>query len=88
VKARLRTIAGTRMTKDGVIVLTARSSRDQARNRAEARARLVALIAEAAEPRRPRRPTRPSKASRTARTDAKTQRGGVKLMRKKPRDDD
>jgi ribosome-associated protein len=85
VKQRLKAIAGSRMTNDGVIVITARGHRDQARNRAEARERLVALLARAAEPVKPRRPTRPTRASRAARTDAKTKRGGVKRLREKPR---
>jgi ribosome-associated protein len=88
VKARLPAIAGTRMTKDGVIVLTARTSRDQARNREEARARLVALIAEAATPRAPRRKTRPPAASRVKRLSAKAKRGSAKRLRGKPASED
>jgi ribosome-associated protein len=86
VKARLRAIAGTRMTRDGVIVITAREARDQARNRALARERLVALIAEAAERPKPRRKTKPSLAARKKRTDTKTKRGAVKKLRGKPRE--
>jgi ribosome-associated protein len=87
VKERLRAIAGSRMTRAGVIIITARAHRDQARNRAEARARLVALLARAAAPAKPRRRTRVPAASRAERTDAKTRRGTVKRLRGKPRED-
>ena len=82
VKARLKKIAGTRMTREGVIVITAREARDQTRNRALARERLVALIAEAAERPKPRRKTKPSASARKKRTDTKTKRGAVKKLRK------
>ncbi len=87
VKARLKAIAGTRMTKDGVIVITARSARDQARNRIEARDRLIELIARAATPPKRRRPTRMSAGAKAARTDKKTKRGQVKRLRGRPPDD-
>ena len=51
VKARLRTVAGSRMTKDGVIVITAQRHRMRERNREDALDRLLALIREAAAPR-------------------------------------
>jgi ribosome-associated protein len=84
VKARLAELAGARMTKDGVLVITAREHRDQGRNRAEARARLVALLRAAAKPRKTRRPTRTPAASRARRADAKTRRGTVKKLRARP----
>jgi ribosome-associated protein len=82
VAIRLMRLAGSRLTKDGVIVLTAQSHRTQADNRAEALARLVALIAEAAEKPKPRRATRPTLASKTRRLDGKTKRGATKAMRR------
>ncbi len=82
VAIRLMRLAGSRLTKDGVIVLTAQSHRTQADNRAEALARLVALIAEAAEKPTPRRATRPTLASKTRRLDGKTKRGATKAMRR------
>ncbi len=88
VKERLKAIAGSRMTRGGVIVITARGRRELARNRADARARLVALIARAAEAPKPRRATRAPWASRAARTDRKTRRGAVKRLRGKPRSED
>src|SRR5580700_1499900 len=62
IKARLARLAGSRLTEDGVIVITARRFRSQERNRADARDRLIALIRRAAEPPRPRRKTRPGTA--------------------------
>jgi ribosome-associated protein len=81
-KTRLTTLAGQRLTKDGVIVITSDSFRTQERNRAEAIGRLVDLIARAAHRPKPRKPTRPSKAVRERRTDAKTRRGAVKAGRR------
>jgi len=60
VRARLSSLAGQRLTNDGVIVISARSHRSQERNRADARARLVELIRRAATPPKPRRPTKPT----------------------------
>lgn len=82
---RLRTLAGRRMTKDGVLVITAQEHRTRERNREEAMARLTALLAEAAKPPPPkRRPTRPTKGSQTRRMDSKTKRGATKALRGKP----
>ena len=64
VKARLRRLAGSRLTKDGEIVITARSHRTQADNRQEAVDRLIALIREAAVAPKFRVPTRPSRAAK------------------------
>ena len=58
IKARLKAIAGKRMTKDGVIIIEAKRFRDQEKNRADARARLADLIARAARPPKPRHKTR------------------------------
>src|SRR5690242_5530624 len=62
VAIRLMQLAGSRLTKDGVIVIIAQSHRQQERNRADARERLFAMIREAAVPPRPRRATRVPKA--------------------------
>ncbi len=85
VKARLRRLAGHRLTRAGEIVITARSHRSQADNRREAVERLVALVREAAVPPKFRVPTRPSRTQKRKRTDAKKQRGAVKRLRKAPR---
>jgi ribosome-associated protein len=86
VAIRLMRLAGGRLTKDGVIVLTAQSRRTQGENRQEAIERLVALIAEAAARPKPRVPTRVSKGAKARRTDAKTKRGAVKALRGRPAD--
>src|SRR5215475_10561141 len=59
VRARLERLAGRRLTRDGVLVITAQSHRPQERNRAEAMERLADLIRQAAVRPVPRRPTRP-----------------------------
>lgn len=84
VKVRLQALAGSRLTRDGVIVITARAHRTQERNRAEAVARLVALIRAANERPVRRRPTRPGAAARERRLVAKSQRAGTKRERAKP----
>ena len=81
VLARLKRLAGRRMTADGVIVLTASRFRSQERNRADARERLVELIREASVVPRRRRPTRPTLASKKRRLDAKQRRSAVKRTR-------
>ncbi len=79
--ARLRGIAGQRMTADGVIVITARRFRSQDRNRQDARDRLVELIRRATEVPKKRKPTKPSRAARRRRMDSKAKRGAVKKTR-------
>src|SRR5690606_24295783 len=64
VAARLRTLAGQRMTGDGVIVIHAQRFRTQERNRQDAIDRLAELLRKAAKRPTPRRPTKPTKASR------------------------
>jgi ribosome-associated protein len=88
VRARAESLAGRRLTKEGVIVITAARYRTQERNRADALARLVALLQRAAEPPRPRRPTRPSHASRRRRQEAKIRQSTVKRRRATPSEDD
>ncbi len=81
VKARLKRLAGRRLTLEGDIIIRAERYRSQERNRADARARLVDLIRKAAEPPRPRIKTRPSLASKKRRLEAKTRRGEIKKLR-------
>lgn len=78
---RLRTIAGTRMTADGVLLIDARRHRTQARNREDARERLAELIREAATPPRRRRKTRPTLASKDRRIQTKRLRSAKKERR-------
>jgi ribosome-associated protein len=80
-KRRVAAIAGKRLTKEGVIVLTANSHRDQPMNRAEAQARLVALLAEGAHVPKPRVATRPTLASKKRRLEGKAIRSTVKQLR-------
>ena len=85
VYARLKTLAGRRMTKGGVVVLTAQQHRTRERNREDAMARLQELLDEAAKPPPPiRRPTKPTKGSQTRRMDSKTKRGATKKLRSGP----
>lgn len=81
VLARLKSLAGTRISDSGVITIAASSDRSQHRNRAEAQARLVALVRTAATPPRPRKKTRPSRGSVERRLKAKTHRSSVKKTR-------
>ena len=88
VLARLTKLAGQRMTKDGVIVITAERFRTQERNKADAVDRLCDLIARAAIAPKPRRPTRPTLASKIRRVDDKSRRGLVKSLRaRRPAED-
>lgn len=89
VSIRLQKLAGSRLTGEGVIVITANRFRTQERNRADAVERLVELIARAAEPPPPpRKKTRPTRASKERRLGEKTRRGAVKAMRGRPGSDD
>jgi len=81
VRERLERLAGQRLTSDGVIVITASRFRSQARNREDARDRLVALIREAATPAKPRRATRPTYASKVRRAEGKRRRSKLKSLR-------
>ena len=81
VRVRLARLAGRRLTGEGVLVITAQRHRTQARNRDDARARLIDLIRRAAVPPAPRRPTRPPARSRRERLETKKRRGGLKRLR-------
>ena len=83
-KSRLLELQDQRLSKDGVIVIKAQASRSRTQNRAEALARLQALIDEATRVRRPRRATRPTLASRQRRLDDKALRAGIKAGRGQP----
>ncbi len=84
VKQRLAQIAGHRLTRDGVIVITAQSHRSQERNRAEALERLIDLVRRATFRQRPRIPTRPTLGSKKRRLAGKTHQGRIKALRGKP----
>lgn len=85
VRARLERLAGSRLTKDGVVLIEAQRYRTQERNRADALERLLDLIREAAAPPPPpRRKTKPTFGSKIRRLEGKKLRGGVKALRGKP----
>ena len=75
---RLKEIAGTRMTNNGELVVTARNYRTQEANREDARARLAEMIAKAHMVPRKRKATRPSRAAKAKRVYQKKQRSQVK----------
>ncbi len=81
VRARLTALAGQRLTKEGVLVISARAHRSQERNRAEALERLVDLIRQASVPPKPRRATRPSRAVKRRRLEGKKIRSNLKRTR-------
>jgi ribosome-associated protein len=88
VRGRLKAIAGSRMTADGVVVIDSRAFRTQAQNREAARERLVDLLRQAAVRPKRRRKTRPSGASKLQRLDAKRHRANTKERRRNVAGDD
>ena len=88
VRERLKRIAGSRMTADGVIVIDARRFRTQAKNREDARERLADLIRSALVRPKRRRKTRPTSASRERRIDTKKRRSATKRGRGRLSGDD
>ena len=84
---RLKTLAGSRMTSAGEIVITARSYRTQESNREDARARLAEMVAKAHIRPIKRIKTKASRAAKAKRVDSKVQRGAVKQGRGKVRID-
>ena len=81
VKGRLLSRKDHRITRDGVVVIKAQQHRSLEQNRAEALARLQALVDRAAHVPRARKATRPTLASRERRLEGKKQRGQVKAGR-------
>ena len=81
VRERLRAIAGSRMTDEGVLVIDAREHRTQSQNREQARERLASLIRRALERPKRRHKTRPTRASKQARLQSKKRRSDIKSAR-------
>ena len=81
VKERLLRWGDSRVTRTGMVVLKAQNHRSLEMNRADAIARLHALVAAAAHVPKRRRPTKPSFSSRQKRMDSKVRRGRVKVLR-------
>jgi len=81
-RARLKRIAGRRMTDAGMIVIDAQRLRSQEQNRADALDRLVTMIREALIEPKVRRPTRPTRASKERRLEGKTRTSKIKKLRR------
>jgi ribosome-associated protein len=82
VKMRLRTIARSRIDRDGVLLITSQLTRDQQRNLEDARAKLAALVREALVEPTVRRATRPTLGSKRRRLDDKRRTGEKKAARR------
>jgi len=87
VKNRLRRLAGRRWTKEGALIIQCDETRSQARNRELARERLAELIKKALEKPKRRIATKPTYGSKQRRLKAKKERGEVKALRGKIRDE-
>lgn len=83
VRRRLISLAGSRVTKDGILVIDARRFRTQERNRQDAVDRLLTLIRAAAVRPKPRRKTKPTLASKQRRLEVKRQRSKIKRGRRR-----
>jgi len=81
VKNRLVSIAGKRVTNEGILVIEARKFRTQEKNRDDAIQRVIELVRKAAVKPKPRRKTKPSQASMEKRLKAKKERGEIKKIR-------
>jgi ribosome-associated protein len=81
VKQRLMSLAGSRMTADGVLLIDSREYRTQTQNRDAARVRLIHLVRRATKVPKRRRPTKPKAAAREQRLASKKRRGDVKAKR-------
>ncbi|HKD49125.1 MAG TPA: alternative ribosome rescue aminoacyl-tRNA hydrolase ArfB [Rhizomicrobium sp.] len=84
VRAKLRALPDSRLDVSGVLTITARRFREQARNRADARARLAELVLAATRPAKPRLATKPTRASKQRHADRKKHRGQIKKDRARP----
>ncbi|MCP5049402.1 MAG: aminoacyl-tRNA hydrolase [bacterium] len=82
VRIRLMKLAGSRLTSEGVIVIDARRSRRQERNREDALERLIELIRKATFKPKPRQKTKPSKSSQVKRLDSKKRHSDKKRLRR------
>jgi len=83
VKARLRVLAGRRLTDEGAILIFARTHRSQDQNRREAFERLAELVRRALIEPKIRRATRPTRGSKERRLESKEKRGATKQLRSK-----
>ena len=88
VKARLRALAGHRVTDDGELLIVARESRSQEQNRRLAEDRLVELVRRALVPPKKRVATKPTRASRERRLEVKSRSQKTTRLRGKVRIED
>ncbi len=88
IKTRLKTLAGKKMTEDGVLIIDARRYRTRQRNRSDAMERMIGLIRKSTETPRKRKKTKPTLASKNRRLETKKQRGEIKRMRKPVRNEE
>ena len=86
VKERLLALRDSRITQEGVLVLKAQQHRTQEMNRADAFARLQAVVDSVAAPPRVRRATKPTYGSKQRRLEGKSQRSQIKNLRGPVRD--
>lgn len=86
VRARLLRMSGSRLTDEGILIITATRFRSQKANREDAVARLCAILQNAEKVPKRRKKTRPTRASKTRRLDTKRQRGTIKKARGPVRD--
>jgi ribosome-associated protein len=88
VKARLRALAGRRLTAEGAILILARNHRTQEGNRREALARLDEIIGRALVEPKLRRATKPTRASKERRLEGKARSQKIKRLRRRVRGED
>jgi ribosome-associated protein len=88
VRERLLRLGGRRIDLDGVLMIEAHRYRTRERNRADARARLAALIEQATRRPKPRIPTRPTRASKERRLETKRKQSSSKRLRRNPGEQD
>lgn len=86
VKERLLALRDSRITQEGVLVLKAQQHRTQEMNRADAFARLQAVVDTVATPPRVRRATKPTYGSKQRRLEGKSQRSQIKNLRGRVQD--
>ena len=87
VRARLLQAIGSRLTRDGDLLVRSQASRDQGRNLADCLAKVRALVQAAVRPPKVRRPTRPTHASQIRRVEQKGRRSAAKRLRRPPQPD-
>ena len=86
VRLRLESLAGHKVTDEGVLIIQAQRHRTQERNRADAVERVMALCEQALHPPKPRKKTKPTKGSKRRRLDGKKRHGDKKRLRSKSYD--